>query len=132
MKKSLTKLEYVEEGGKCYYIRNGRRIEVVSSPELVVPKTKRKDFKLKHVQVPMPWVEALDQAKSSGVVCRLAHRILAEAFQRERMGGEIVLSAHTTGISSGTIRRRAARELEQLGLIQLKRHGKQALRVIII
>jgi hypothetical protein len=126
------KIEYVEENGRRYCIRNGRRFEVVSAPELVVPKAKRKDFKAQFVQIPMRWIEALDQAKSSGVTCRLAHTILVEAFQREVIGGEIVLSAHMTGISSGTIRRRAAKELERLGLIQLKRHGKQALRVIIM
>jgi hypothetical protein len=82
------------------------------------------------VQVPVRWIEALRQSKNAGAY-RLALVILLEAFQRERMGGEIVLSSEMTGMP-GTIRRRAAKELERLGLIQLERRGKQAFRVILI
>ena len=57
--------------------------------------------------------------------------IQLEAFQRDRMGGEIVLSAEMTGMSH-TNRHRAAKELEQLGLIKLSREGNLALRVIIL
>jgi hypothetical protein len=122
------KIEYVVEDGRRYAIRNSKRFEVVSEPELVLPKARRKEFKAKFVQVPTCWIEALKQAKNISTY-RLALVILAESFQRERIGGEIVLSLEMTGMS-GTVRRRAAKELERLGLIQLKRNGKQALRVI--
>jgi hypothetical protein len=127
--RNFTKIEHVVENGRRYAIRNGRRFEIASELDLVLPKVKRKDFQPKFVQVPVRWVEALRQSKNAGAY-QLALVILLEAFQRERIGGEIVLSSEMTGMS-GTIRRRAAQELERLGLIQLERRGKQALRVIL-
>jgi hypothetical protein len=124
------KIEYVEEDGKPYAIRNGKRFEVVCEPDLVLPKAKRKEFKPEFVKVPMRWVEVLEQAKSLSAY-RLALRILLEKFQRERTGGEIVLSAEKTRMSSAN-RHRAAKELEQLGLIRLSRKGKYTLRVILL
>jgi len=124
--RNFTKIEHVVENGRRYAIRNGRRFEIVSQPDLVLPKVKRKEFKPKFVQVPARWVEALRQSKNAGAY-QLALAILLEAFQREL----IVLSSEMTAMS-GTIRRRAAKELEQLGLIQLERRGKQALRVILL
>ena len=47
---------------------------------------------------PLHWVKALEQAKSINAY-RLALRIQLEAFQRDRIGGEIVLSAEMTGMS---------------------------------
>jgi hypothetical protein len=128
--RNFTKIEHVDENGRRYAIRNGRRFEIVSEPDLVLPKVKRKEFKPKFVQVPARWVEALRQSKNAGAY-QLALAILLEAFQRELIGGEIVLSSEMTAMS-GTIRRRAAKELERLGLIQLERRGKQALRVILL
>jgi DNA-binding IclR family transcriptional regulator len=55
--------------------------------------------------------------------------ILIEAFKREQIGGEIVLSMETTGMPSST-RARAVDELVRLGLIRVKRNGRQAVRVI--
>jgi hypothetical protein len=128
--RNFTKIEHVVENGRRYAIRNGRRFEIVSEPNLVLPKAKRQEFKPKFVQVPVRWIEALRQSKNAGAY-QLALAILLEAFQRELIGGEIVLSSEMTAMS-GTVRRRAAKELERLGLIQLERRGKQALRVILL
>jgi hypothetical protein len=54
---------------------------------------------------------------------------LLEAFKREQLGGEIVLSMKTTRMPSST-RARAVRELVKLRLITVKRDGKQAIRII--
>ena len=127
------KPKYVEEGGKRYVIRDGRRIEIgtLGQPDSGSSKTKREEFKLEFAMIPMPWVEALEQAKNINTY-RLAHRIQLEKFQRERIGGDIILSAKMTGIQSHTNRYRAAKELEELGLIKLYRDGNNALRVILI
>jgi hypothetical protein len=125
-----TKIKHVEENGKRYAIRDGKRFEIGTLDQGPPPKTKRKAFKLEFVAVPMPWVEALEQAKNINTY-RLAHRIQLEKFQRERIGGEIVLSAKMTGIRSHTNRYRAAKELEKLGLIKLYRDRNNTLRVIL-
>ena len=101
-----------------------------SESDSALRKAKRQKFKPEFVQIPMHWVEALEQ-NPNGNTYRLALRILAEAFQRERIGGEIVLSAEMTSMSR-TVRHRAAEKLEQLGLIKLGRLGKHAFRVILI
>jgi hypothetical protein len=59
----------------------------------------------------------------------LALTVLLEGFRREHLGGEIVLSMKTTGMPSST-RARAVSELVKLGLITVKRDGRQAVRVI--
>ena len=88
-------------------------------------------FEPEFAKLPLHWVKALRQAKNINT-CPLAHAIQLEVFQRERMGGEIVLSAEMTGIASRSNRYRAAMELEQLGLIRLSREGNHALRVILL
>jgi hypothetical protein len=55
--------------------------------------------------------------------------ILFEAFKREQVGGEIVLSATMTGMPR-TTRRRATAELVKLKLIEIKQCGNGAVRVI--
>ena len=90
--------------------------------------TSRQRFKPQWVKLPTRWVEALRQSKSASTY-QLALTVLLEAFKREQLGGEIVLSAKTTGMPSST-RARAVRELVKLGLITVKRDGKQAVRVI--
>jgi hypothetical protein len=127
--RNLTTIEHVVENGRHYAVRNGRRFEVAFEPDDAA-KVKRKEFKPKFVQVPMRWVEALERVKNMNTY-RLALRILVEAFQRDRIGGEIALSSEMAGMPSAT-RHRAAKELEQLGLIQLERRGKHALRVTLI
>ena len=101
-----------------YVIRHGRRIEVDTLNTGQTPKRRRKAFEVKFVKVPVQWITALSQTKSLGT-WRLAMVILAEAFRRKHMGGEIVLSSQVTRIPN-TTRQRAARELASLGLIQLE------------
>ena len=125
-----TNIKYVVEDGQQYAIRNGEKFAVETlNPGSTPPKTKREEFELKFVGVPQRWIETL--RGSSGGVYELALAILAEDFQRKRLGGEIVLSAKMTGMAR-TVRHRAAKELEQLGLIKLSREGKNALKVKIV
>ena len=85
-------------------------------------------FETRWVKLPSRWVKALRRSKSVSTY-QLALTILFEAFKREQVGGEIVLSAEVTGMP-GTTRMRATRELVRLGLIEVSRHGRQAVRVI--
>ena len=91
-------------------------------------KKRKRRFKPRWVKLPARWVEVLRQSKSVGTY-RLALAILIEAFTREQIGGEIVLSAKATGMPSST-RARAVGELVKLGLIKVRQDGNQAVRVI--
>lgn len=91
---------------------------------------RRSNFKAEWVKLPWQWAEALRRSDSVSAY-RLAHTILFEAFKREQVGGEIVLSGAVTGLPS-TTRVRAAEKLEELGLIKVSRHGKQAFRIRIL
>ena len=93
-------------------------------------KSKRPAFKSQWVKLPVKWVEMLKKSTSANVY-RLAFIILIEAFKREQTGGEIVLSSEVTGMYRNT-RARAAAELVRLGLITIKREGREAIRVINI
>jgi hypothetical protein len=90
-------------------------------------RAKRKPFKVEWVMLPRQWVEALRESTSAATY-RLAMVVLFEAFKREAVGGEVVLSSKVTGMK-GSTRRRAAEELVKLGLIKLERAGRSALRV---
>ena len=70
----------------------------------------------------------LEQSRSVGTF-KLAHRILREAFKREHVGGQIVLSRKVTGLPCTTTSR-AARELANLGLIQIQQIGNKATKVV--
>jgi hypothetical protein len=94
-----------------YVMRNGRRIEVETADSSTIPKKRRKPFKAEWTKLPRHWVEALQQSKSARTI-QLAHAILFEAFKREHVGGEIVLSSTVTGMP-GETRRRAAHELKK-------------------
>jgi hypothetical protein len=110
---------------------NIQRIAVVDGDHHASPKKRKRDpFKAQWVKLPMRWVEALRKSKSAAT-CQLAMVILFEAFKCEQVGGEIVLSATTTGMP-GSTRRRAARGLVRLGLITTEQNGKGALRVSMI
>jgi hypothetical protein len=91
-------------------------------------KRKRKlRFKVRWVKLHLRWVEALQRSKSASTY-RLAHTILFEAFKREQVGGEIVLSMDVTKMPS-TTRVRATKELVRFGLIRVSQNGRQAIRV---
>jgi len=109
---------------------NGKlqRIAVVEwNPRASPKKRKRDPFKVQWAKLPWVWVEVLRKSKSAAT-WQLAAIILFEAFKCEQVGGEIVLSASVTKMS-GSTRRRSAKELVELGLIQIEQNGKEALRV---
>src|SRR6516162_1632228 len=84
---------------------------------------RRKQFKAKWCRFPLAWRKALREAKSAGTTYDLALAILSEAFKREHVGGEIVLSTKITGMPRST-RRKAMKELVKLGLVKLYPEGK--------
>lgn len=100
-------------------IDNGRDIRL---------KRKYPPFRAEWVKLPDTWINSLEKSKSVGTH-KLAHRILREAFKREHVGGQIVLSRKMTGLPSTTTVR-AARELVKLGLIQIEQSGNKAIRVM--
>lgn len=102
-------------------------MEIPSRPAV---KKRRKRFETRWVKLKLRWVRALRQSKSVSTY-QLAHTILFEAFKREQVGGEIVLSAEVTKMSAST-RKRATKELVRLKLIKVSQHGNQAVRVISI
>jgi hypothetical protein len=88
----------------------------------------RKPFEAQWVKLPRHWIETLLGVERVSTY-RLAHLILLEAFKREHVGGEVVLS---TSVAKGMPRSskiRAAEELVALGLIEIERDGRKALRV---
>ena len=90
-------------------------------------RIKRKPFKPKWVRLPAIWIDRLEQSSSAGTH-KLANRILMEAYKREQVGGQIILSRKVTGLPCSTTTR-AARELAKLGLIQIQQSGCKAIRV---
>jgi hypothetical protein len=56
---------------------------------------------------------------------------LVEAFKREQIGGEIVLSTQITGMRRNT-RMRAIAELVERGLIRVRQEGREAVRVFYL
>jgi hypothetical protein len=113
-----------------YVTRHGRRIAVETLEPRASLKKKRKPFKARWVKFPLRWVEALRQSKSVATH-RLAHTILLEAFKREQVGGEIILSSAVTGMARNT-KMKAVKELVELGLIEIEQDGKQASKVIYL
>jgi hypothetical protein len=103
-------------------------MEVIDDGRDVRFKRKREPFKAEWVRLPAKWIDRLEQSKSVGT-CKLAHRILREAFKRQHVGGQIVLSRKVTGLPCSTTAR-AARELVKLGLIQIQQSGNKAIRVV--
>ena len=104
-----------------------RFVEVEEALDRPAGKQRKPPFHAEWVKLPVAWCTALEQTQS-GSTYRLALRILREEFRRKHTGGQIVLSAATTGMTH-TTRNRAARELARLGLIELEGEGKQAMRV---
>ena len=83
---------------------HGKRIEVETLNPVPRQKKraakKRKLFKVQFVQVPMYWLEQLEQHDSSAMY-KLAHRILLEHHKRQFHGDEIILSTKVTGLLRG-------------------------------
>jgi hypothetical protein len=80
--------------------------------------------------LPNYWIEQLQKSNNPGAF-KLALRILKEAFKRQYLGGEIVLSTEATRLSR-KVRFKAVKELVKLGLIEIEQTGNQATRVISI
>jgi hypothetical protein len=107
-----------------YVWRHGKRIEVETvNLDHLVPPRKRKPFKAHWVQMPRWWLEVLQDASASAH--QLALVVLAEEFKRRHIGGEVVLSSEVTRMPHST-RKRAAKELVELGLISVEWNGKRA------
>jgi hypothetical protein len=113
-----------------YVERHGKRIAVDTINTSTPAKKKRKPFEPSFVKLPHFWIERLMRSKNPGTF-KLAFHILKEDFKRQHVGGEIVLSTKATGLPR-EVRRRAVRELIQLGLIQTEQNGNQAIRVTSI
>lgn len=109
----------------CVY-RHGRRI-AVDIVNTRTPIKRRKPFKVRFVKLPAYWIERLERSNNPGTF-KLAHRILEEAFKRQYVGGEIVLSTKATELSR-KVRFKAVKELIGLGLIEIEQNGNQATRV---
>ena len=111
-------------------VRGGRRIAIDTINAGTLAKKKRKPFEVSFVKLPNFWIDRLRHARKVSTIT-LAHVILREAFKRQHVGGEIVLSTEATGLSR-QVRARAVNELRELGLIGTEQNGNQAVRVISI
>jgi hypothetical protein len=112
-----------------YVYRQGKRI-VVDTVNTATPIKERKPFMVRFVKLPDYWIEQLQTSNNPGTF-KLAHRILKEAFVRQYVRGDLVLSTETTRLSR-KVRCKAVKELVKLELIKIEQHGNQATRVISI
>ncbi len=108
-------------------VRDGRRIAIDTINTATPARKKRKPFEVSFVKLPKFWIDQLRHARKLSTVT-LAHVILHEAFKRQHVGGEIVLSSEVTGLSR-KVRSKAVKELVALGLIETEQNGNQAVRV---
>jgi hypothetical protein len=111
-----------------YVVRHGRQIEVETIR--LPPRPPGKAFEPRFVQVPRCWISALGRSNSVNTY-RLALLILFAAFKNKQRNGEVTLSTAMTGMPRNT-KVRAARELADLGLIQLRASEAGALRARVI
>lgn len=109
-----------------YVYRHGKRI-AVDTIKNSRPAEKRKPFEVRFVKLSNYWMERLERSNNPGTF-KLAHRILKEAFKRQYVGGEIVLSTEATELSR-KVRSKAVKELIGLGLIEIEQNGNRAVRV---
>jgi hypothetical protein len=120
------RLKYERTQG--FVMRRGRRIAVDSIIPVAVPGSKpKRSFHAKWVKLPRHWISGLGQSKSANTY-RLALLILQAAYEDKRRTGEVPLSAKLTGDMNAMTRRRAAKELEWLGLITLRNGGRRVLK----
>jgi hypothetical protein len=102
-------------------------MEVIDDGRDIRLKCKHQPFKPEWVRLPAIWIDRLEQSNSASTH-KLAHRILMEAYKREQVGGQIILSRKVTGLPCSTTTR-AAGELVKLSLIQIQQSGCKAIRV---
>jgi hypothetical protein len=112
-----------------YIYRHGKMI-TVDTLNTAAPIKKRRPVAAGFVKLPDYWIEQLQKSNNPGSF-KLAHRILREAFKRQRLGEEIVLSTESTGLSR-KVRCKAVKELVRRGLIEIEQSGNRATRVISI
>jgi hypothetical protein len=116
--------------GKTRYVyKHGKRIAIEAYTPPGKHQRKRKPFKVSWFKFPAWWIEVLHKAGAGGRL--LAPIILAEAFKRDYIKGDIVLSSEVTKMPR-TTRKRAVEELVKLGLITVERNGNRALTVTAI
>lgn len=109
--------------GKIKYVyRHGKRIAVEELNPIKTPKRKQ-SFKVEWFKFPAWWIGAL--RKASPGAYQLALIILAESFKRKYLKGDIVLSTEVTAMARST-KRRAVKELAELGLIAAEQTGNHA------
>jgi hypothetical protein len=113
-----------------YVLRHGRRIEVETIDPGGAPRWRRKAFEPHFIKVPRHWISALGRSKSANTY-RLGMLILLAALKDKRRNREITLSTAMTGMPRNT-KAKAARELADLGLIQLLEDGAGALRARVV
>jgi hypothetical protein len=113
-----------------YVVRDGRRIPIDTINTATPANKKPKPFEVSFVKLPHFWIQRLKRSNNPGTF-KLAFQILKEAFKRQYVGGEIVLSTEVTELPR-EVRRRAVRELIQFGLIETEQNGNQAIRVTSI
>ena len=121
----------IEEDGKRYLIREGQRVEVFETPQPSQPKTRRQEFEVEFVQFPARWAKALRSVQANGSTWGLAYALLAEAFKREHLGGDVILSTFVTGMPRNT-KRKAARELQKLNLIHIEYQREKQSPIIYV
>jgi len=112
-----------------YVFRHGKMI-AVDTINTAEPVKKRRSFVMHFATLPDYWIEQLQKSNNPGTF-KLALRILKEAFKRQYLGEEIVLSTEITRLSR-KVRCRAVKELVQLELIEIEQSGNRATRVISI
>jgi hypothetical protein len=113
-----------------FVTRNGQRIGIKTLPpkQMVNRAKKRRPFKSRFAQVPIYWVEQLEQCGSAAVY-RLAHRILLEHHKRRLHGDEIILSTKVTGLSRQA-RSWAIKKMVDAKMIEISQTDGQAVRVV--
>jgi len=130
MMRTLQEIGALPEGSTMKYVyRHGERI-AVDIINTATPAQMHKPLEVSFVQFPYFWIDQLMRANNPGAF-KLAFQILKEAFKRQLVGGEIVLSTEITELPR-EVRRRAVRELVQLGLIKIEQSGNRAIRVTSI
>lgn len=91
---------------------------------------RRPRFRGQWARFPLSWLVAL-RGTRSGYVWQVALEILFAEFRRQHAGGGIVLSEAATGVPHPA-RWRAIRVLVRLGLIEVERDGRRAVRVTLV